>query len=91
MEKEMTNAVDILLVDGPAHGRMICVKRPVTTYIEMLVGGMGIAQYVHREHTYFGTDKKYHVALPPDSVVTDAFIDGTIFTLNFQPAWDLNR
>lgn len=88
----MTNAVDILLVDGPAHGRMICVKRPAPTNIELQLDPLTpVLQYVRREHTYFGTDKKYHVALPPDSVVTDAFIDGTIFTLNFQPAWDLNR
>lgn len=84
----MTNAVDILLVDGPAHATVVCAKRPVTTNIELPVEGVGMVQYVHRE--YCDLDGRwFHIATPPDSEVTDGFIDGTIFVLQFQPAWDL--
>lgn len=85
----MTNAVDILLVDGPAHGHVVCMKKPLTTNIETLIGGQGVAIYERRVHDHYNEGVLYQVALPPNSEVSDDFIDGTIVACNFQPAWDL--
>ncbi len=79
----MTNAVDILLVDGPAHARVICAKRPVAASYEV-----DAVQYMHREYTDLD-GRMFHVALPADSTVGDGYIDGTIFVTSFPPAWDL--
>lgn len=78
----MTNAVDILLVGGPAHGRMVCARRPVSANIDALTSG-GIAVY---KTEAFG---RYWIARAVDLGITDEEVEAAIAYVNLQPSWDL--
>lgn len=84
----MTNAVDMLLVGGESHGRMICCRKPLSATYDVLSKDSDVETYKRREHTYYGTGKRYHIGTVDDDV-TDDFIDQTITATDFQPAWDL--
>jgi len=87
----MSNAIDILLVDGPANGRMICMDRAKqVSKIATMVGGMGEVIYVRQTFTSPDTNNKYHVAIPEGAETTDETILFEIVMNDHQPAWDLN-
>lgn len=75
----MSNAVDVLFLDGPKHGIAHCVPRPVPVLIDGYVP----------THTVID-GKAYRVALPPESEFSDDTIQMNIVASGFTPAWDLN-
>ena len=80
----MSNDVDVLLVGGGAHARVLCVPRPVAPKIAQ-------EEATYQTRVYTNLDgQKFHIATPVDGEQpTDGYIDGTIFALQFPPAWDL--
>ena len=83
----MTNAVDVLIVDGADAGKIVCMPKD-DTRIEL-----GAARYTPAafQHT---DGKQYWVAYPfsLESVAPpDAEISAAIALHGHVPAWDLNR
>lgn len=73
----MSNFVDILMVDGPFDGMVMCQRKPVPATI------------THMGSTYTtDTYERIHVAYhDPDNIVAN--IDTLIEANNLQPSWDL--
>ena len=82
----MTNAVDILLVDGPATSRVICANKPLTTNYDVIVGDQ-THTYVHSVYESELLGGKYHIASQDE--IDPAFVDGLIVMTNFPAGWDL--
>lgn len=85
----MSNAVDIVMVGGPAHARMVCMERDkMTTYVEFPVIGAngGLANYtvVKRQ-----IDGEWHRFGVPTGEVEPT--DADVLLAGSTPAWDLNR
>lgn len=73
----MSNAVDILLVDGPHNGVVLCQPRPVPAVIT-------------HEGVEYTTDtyEQIHVAYyDPEDIIAD--IDTLIEERSLTPSWDL--
>lgn len=89
----MTNAIDVLVIGGPADGKMVCMPRPASTYIEFpyTLPDDSLLRYTRRKWTDPNTGKVYHIATRDEDMVTDEQIAWTITIANFQPGWDLNR
>lgn len=87
----MSNAIDILIVVGPANGKMVCMdRRWLTTYIEYPVSGVqGLVKYTRRKWPNPETGKIYHIATRDEDNVTDMEVITEIVMRNFQPAWDV--
>lgn len=89
----MTNAVDVLLVGGPAHGRVICANKSTNPlYVEAWEDGDYLGRYQRESWTNMQAER-YHVAYP-DGVYptpTNSEVEAAIEAANFNPAWDLNR
>lgn len=83
----MSNAVDILLVDGPAFGHMVCVPRPVPAQFTADVNG---------DDFMYETAKFYHPTKgwvwiahhTPDYPVES--VAGLIDAAHMERSWDLN-
>lgn len=73
----MSNAVDILLVDGPHSGVVLCQPKPVPETI------------THAGATYTtDTYEQIHIAVyDPENIVAD--IDELIEASGLTPSWDL--
>lgn len=82
----MTNAIDILMVGGPANSRVVCMNRArMSSTID--AGG---TTYTRRVWTDAETTRQYHIATPLETEVEDADIAHEIALSRFPPAWDLN-
>ena len=75
----MSNAVDILFLDGPKHGIVHCVPRPVPAVVD---------GYAPRQMTIDA--KAYRVALAAGSEWSDDTINMHLVASGLTPAWDLN-
>jgi hypothetical protein len=85
----MSNAIDILIVGGPADGRMVCMQRKqLSTFVEFPTAEEGLATYARGKYAYNG--KLYHIATREEDALTNEQIDFAIVMNNHQPAWDLN-
>ena len=86
----MSNAVDIVMVDGPAHGRMVCMERDkMTTYVEFPVLGAngGLANYTVVKREIAGQWYRFGVPTGMEPQPDDS----SVLLAGAQPAWDLNR
>lgn len=87
----MTNAVDVLLIDGPKHGDVICVKKPFTSaYIGAPLQGIADAVTYTRRQFTAASGKRYHIAQYEGGSSGVSDIEFTIIARNFPPSWDLN-
>jgi hypothetical protein len=83
----MTNAVDVLMIDGPHHGEVVCMKKPLVRYIEY----PELPTVPYERRVFIGTgNKRYHIAQHPDGASNPSDIEFTIIARNFPPSWDLN-
>lgn len=76
----MSNAVDILMVDGPVAGLVVCQPRPVPSTLEVPAAN-GMLQYNHKTH------KGYHIGTFGE--VSEADADLAIMYSGLTPSWDL--
>ena len=79
----MSNDVDILLLDGPSHGFVVCTNRPVPAEITVL-------DFVYDSRIVTEEGLNYRVALAEDSEWSDDTIHMHIRAREWQPSWDLN-
>jgi hypothetical protein len=88
----MSNAIDILVVGGPANGKQICMQREhQVPLLGFVAEGVGEVTYTRRKWLHPTTGKLYHIAARDEDAVTDEQIIVEITMANFGPAWDLNR
>lgn len=73
----MTNAVDILLVDGPHNGVIVCQPKPVPAVLTHEGSD-------YTTDTYEGIHVAYH---DPENIVAD--IDDLIEASSLTTSWDL--
>jgi hypothetical protein len=86
----MSNAVDILLVGGPAGDRMILASKERMSKYYAFPYKSGEVSYTLQAWTHPVTGAKYHIGISDDWPVTDEEIAVAIVMGNFGPAWDLN-
>lgn len=88
----MTNATDILVVGGPAHGNMWCLNRETNAQhkpIEMLLDPSMSVVYQPIEWWHPINERWYWIAVRDEDDTTDIDIAAEIAASGFQPAWDL--
>lgn len=87
----MTNAADVLLVGGPANGRMICCNKvpKMVSNIDTIVEGQGVVTYPVNKWWNAQTQRWYWLAIYPDAAISDTEIANEIWAREFQPAWDM--
>lgn len=80
----MSNAVDVLVCDGPCAGLKLCVPRPVPS---TLVIGDGLGNVF--DYALVAYENRYWVAVV--NRVTLTAVAAAIAAANWQPSWDLLR
>lgn len=83
----MSNDTDILLVDGPREGTIVCTPRPVTTNLVIPTFG-GQDNYVTRKFWHPTHERWYWIA-EYNGPVDDATVEAMITAGSHSPAWDL--
>jgi len=73
----MSNAVDLIILDGPHTGVMVCQPKPVPATIT----------HEGEEYTTAIHDEQYHVAYQDEAALDDA--EYWIAVHSLQPSWDL--
>jgi hypothetical protein len=77
----MSNAVDILVVNGPDAGAIVCQERPVPATIPVDTLMYATVAY----------DNRYWVAVVDAEADNEAAIEAAIAATGWQPSWDLLR
>lgn len=80
----MSNSIDMLLIGGPVHGRIVNGKRPVVPFIEVVRDGE-VLQYTMQIYSVDG--KHYRVAAYAGT--TGPEIAAAVIAYGIEPAWDL--
>lgn len=85
----MSNAADILAIDGPMIGTMVCHPLPIPSTVEFPAATASFA-YTHIIFNSPTYGKKFHIATQEPEEIDDAYIDSVIYLSDFTPGWDIN-
>lgn len=87
----MTNAADVLLVGGPANGRMVCCNKvpKMPASYDAFIDYETFVTYPVNKWWNAQTQRWYWLAIYPDAAMSDAEIANEILAREFQPAWDM--
>jgi len=87
---KMSNTVDMVIVTGPAVGKVYNTPRPVAPLLEININNT-VAMYKPQPWTDPYSGKKYWIAVGQgDAKPADTAITTLVLVAELAPAWDLN-